>query len=106
MSTMNKQSGFTLVEVLVAVTVMLIIMAATLGAFNDALRVNEAATLYADMDQNLRAGANLMIRDFMQVGQGIPTGGIPVPSGAGALPLNRPSPPLAARRWGSASSCD
>ena len=93
---MKKQSGFSLVEILVAIAVMLVIMAATLGAFNDALRVNEAASLFADMDQNLRAGANLMIRDFMQAGQGIPTGGIPVPNGAGALPLNRPSPPLAA----------
>jgi prepilin-type N-terminal cleavage/methylation domain-containing protein len=93
---MEKQHGFSLVEILVAVAVMLIIMAATLGAFNDALRVNEAATLYADMDQNLRAGANLMIRDFMQAGQGIPIGGIPVPNGGGTLPLNRPSPPLAA----------
>ncbi|MBI1750810.1 MAG: prepilin-type N-terminal cleavage/methylation domain-containing protein [Acidobacteria bacterium] len=96
MIAVEKQSGFSLVELLVAITVMLIIMAATLGAFNDALRANEAVTLYADMDQNLRAGANLMIRDLMQAGQGIPTGGIPVPNGAGVLLLNRPSPPLAA----------
>lgn len=93
---MKKESGYSLVELLVAVAVMLIVMAATLKAFSDALRVNEAASLYADMDQNLRAGANLMIRDFLQAGQGIPIGGIPVPNGAGLQPLNRPSPPLQA----------
>lgn len=90
---MKKQSGFSLIELLVAITILLIVLAATLAAFSDALRVNEAATLYADMDQNLRAGANMMIKDFLQAGQGIPTGGIPVPNGPGVLPLNRPIAP-------------
>jgi len=89
----KRESGFSLVELLVAIAVMMIVMAATLKAFSDALQVNEAASLYADMDQNLRAGANLIIRDFMQAGQGIPTGGIPVPNGPGLQLLNRPMAP-------------
>ena len=89
---MKKQSGFTLVELLVAMAITLVVVAATLGAFNDALRANEAVTLLADMDQNLRAGMNLVIRDLIQTGEMIPTGGIPIPSGAGAQPINRPSP--------------
>src|SRR5207245_4449929 len=80
---MKKQSGFTLVELLVAMTITLVVVATTLGAFNDALRANEAVTLLADMDQNLRAGMNLVIRDLIQTGEMIPTGGIPIPSGAG-----------------------
>jgi hypothetical protein len=43
------------------------------------------------MNQNLRSGMNLMLRDLLQTGQGIPTGGIPIPNGAGTTPLNRPS---------------
>ena len=39
---MKKQSGFTLVELLVAMAITLVVVAATLGAFNDALRANEA----------------------------------------------------------------
>src|SRR5437899_6019902 len=65
---MKKQSGFTLVELLVAMTITLVVVAATLGAFNDALRANEAVTLLADMDQNLRAGMNLVIRDLIHSG--------------------------------------
>ena len=37
---MKKQSGFTLVELLVAMAITLVVVAATLGAFNDALRAN------------------------------------------------------------------
>ncbi len=33
-----------------------------------------------------------MIRDFMQTGQGIPKGGIPIPSGSPSSPIVRPAP--------------
>ncbi len=89
---MNKQSGFTLLELLVAMTITLILVAAALGAFTNVIRVNETITLAADMDQNLRAGMNLMIRDLMQAGSGIPTGGVPIPNGPGAQAVNRPAP--------------
>lgn len=93
---MKRTRGFTLVELLVAVAISMIVLAATLAAFNDALKVNEFATLLADMDQNLRAGVNMIVRDVSQTGTGIPTGGIPCPSGTGALRINRPSPPTTA----------
>jgi prepilin-type N-terminal cleavage/methylation domain-containing protein len=88
---MKQQRGFSLAELLIAIAITTIVLAATLGAFTDALRVNEFATLMADMDQNLRAAVNMMVRDISQTGTGIPTGGLPCPSGAGALPINRPS---------------
>ena len=34
----------------------------------------------------------MFVRDLMQAGRGIPTGGIPIPSGPGATTLVRPSP--------------
>lgn len=89
---MKKASGFTLAELLVALAITLVVVAATLGAFNDALHASQSVTLMADMDQNLRAGMNLIIRDLIQAGEMIPTGGIPFPSGTGAQPINRPSP--------------
>jgi hypothetical protein len=36
---------------------------------------------------------NLMVRDFIQAGQGVPTGGIPIPSGLAAVAVSRPGPP-------------
>jgi len=90
---MMKEDGFSAVELLSAVTVTIIVMIASLGAFNDSLGLNEKATLTADLGQNLQAGANLMIRDFVRAGWGIPTGGIPIPTGAGSSPVKRPGPP-------------
>ena len=60
--------------------------------FKNALDINDAAAQVADSNQNLRAATNLMIRDLMQAGRGIPTGGVPIPSGAGTTLLNRPGP--------------
>jgi prepilin-type N-terminal cleavage/methylation domain-containing protein len=94
--TMKKQRGFSLAELLVAIAITTIVLAATLGAFTDAVRINDFASMLADMDQNLRAAVNMMVRDISQTGTGIPTGGLPCPSGAGALMINRPSPPPAA----------
>ncbi len=89
---MKRQAGFSLIELLVAMTIALIIMATVLSAFSDTMHTNEAVTLMADMHQNLRAGTNLVIRDLIQAGTGVPTGGIPIPNGTGAQPINRPGP--------------
>jgi hypothetical protein len=44
-------------------------------------------------NQGMQAAMSLMVRDFIQTGQGMPKGGIPIPTGAGAAPIARPSPP-------------
>ena len=92
---MNRQSGFTLIEMLVAMAITLVLVLATLSVFDSATRANEASAQLANMNQNLRTGMNLMVRDFLQTGQGIPTGGIPIPNGVGVAPINRPYPPPA-----------
>ena len=79
---LQQQDGFTLVELMMATAITLIVLATATGTFKNALSVNDTATLIADSNQNLRSGGNLLVRDFMQAGRGIPTGGIPIPSGA------------------------
>jgi prepilin-type N-terminal cleavage/methylation domain-containing protein len=88
----HSQLGFSLLELLVAVALLLIVVAATLSAFNQALRANEAVASMADLNQNLRAGMNYMVRDLVQCAEGLPTGGIPIPSGGSNGPINRPGP--------------
>jgi Tfp pilus assembly protein PilW len=89
----RNEEGFSLSEALIAVLVMLVLTAATMSAFNDAIGLHEKSSIIADLEQNLRAGMNLLTQDLINAGWGIPTGGLPIPSGAGVTAVNRPSPP-------------
>lgn len=110
---MQRQKGFSLIEVMIATAVMMIIMGATLTMLTDAIHANEAVTAMADMQDNLRASMNLMVRDLVQAGGGIPIGGISIPFTDPAnnplgLPvppaMNRPSPPTKAYTFPLASA--
>jgi prepilin-type N-terminal cleavage/methylation domain-containing protein len=83
--------GFTLAELLVALALTLIVTGAALTALMDTFRASEASTLTSDVNQNLRVSMNVLIRDLLEAGQGIPTGGIPFPTG-GSTPVVRPGP--------------
>jgi prepilin-type N-terminal cleavage/methylation domain-containing protein len=52
---MKRQAGFSLMEVLVATALMVVIMGTTVRALSDATHANEAVTLMADSQENLRA---------------------------------------------------
>ncbi len=96
---MKKQSGFTLIELMVALGITLVALAATMLAFKDATNTNQSVTLKSDLSDNLRAGMNLLEQDMIQAGTGIPTAGIPIPYtpgpanclGSGGAPINRPN---------------
>ncbi|MGB2653484.1 MAG: prepilin-type N-terminal cleavage/methylation domain-containing protein, partial [Candidatus Acidiferrum sp.] len=96
---MKKQSGFTLIEFMVAMGITLIALATTMLAFKDATRTNQNVSLRSDLGDNLRASVNLLEQDLIQAGTGIPTGGIPIPytagptscPGSGGAPINRPN---------------
>lgn len=92
---MHKQNeaGFTLAELLVSTVVTLMVLAAALGAFADAMRVTDTARETTDTNQNIEVAMSLMVRDFLQAGsQGFPLGGIPIPSGVGVTAITRPAP--------------
>ena len=92
MRTRHSEAGFSLVELLAATTISLVVLATAMGTFKDAVSMNDVATNLADASQNLRGGTNFLVRDLMSAGRQIPTGGIPIPSGVGALPIARPGP--------------
>jgi prepilin-type N-terminal cleavage/methylation domain-containing protein len=89
---MRKQHGFTLMELMVAMAILLTILALTLASLSQTFRANQGVTEMADLEENLRASMTFMTRDLIQTGEGIPTGGIPIPYGPGLLAINRPSP--------------
>lgn len=92
----KRDGGFSLIEVLLATTLLMIIVGVTLQTLTSAIHANEAVTLLADTQENLRASLNYMRKDIIQAGEGIPQGGITIPNSGAAPPvsaLNRPLPP-------------
>jgi type II secretory pathway pseudopilin PulG len=88
---MKKQAGFTMVEFMVAMGVTLVVFAAAVGAIMSTMRSNQNVALTADLNDNLRASLNLVRQDIVLAGEGIPAGGIAIPSGAG-ITVKRPGP--------------
>lgn len=88
----KNEAGFTLAELLVSTVVTLMVLAAALGSFSDAVRITDAARETTDTNQSLEVATTLLVRDLIQAGQGVPTGGIYLPSGNGATAIKRPSP--------------
>lgn len=101
MRTMRKKqaTGFTLIELMIAMGVTITVLGAAMLAFRDASNTNQSVNLRSDMTDNLRASANLVEQDLIETGTGIPTGGISIPSfppdgscgGNSFTNLNRPA---------------
>jgi prepilin-type N-terminal cleavage/methylation domain-containing protein len=86
--------GFSLVELLMAMAITLIVMGATMTALGDAWKATDSANLITGLNTGLRVAMDVIVRDLLQVGQGLPTGRvITIPSGTGATPVRLPGPP-------------
>jgi type II secretory pathway pseudopilin PulG len=91
----SAADGFTLVELLLSMGITLLVLGVTMQALSDALRSNQSAIQVTDMNRTLRAAMDLMTRDLLQVGQGLPPGRvITIPSGGATVRI--PGPPLTA----------
>jgi len=77
--TKRKLTGFTLIELMIAMAVTMILLYAAVITFRDASQTNQVVTQAADMSDNLRNGLDMIQTDLQQAGSGIPTGGIPIP---------------------------
>lgn len=88
------QAGFTIIEMMVAMTLMLVIMGATLGGLADVVKGNDAVISVTTLNDSLRSGMDLMVRDLLQVGSGLPPGhSVTIPNGSGATAIKLPGPP-------------
>jgi prepilin-type N-terminal cleavage/methylation domain-containing protein len=84
--------GFSLLELLVTMAITLVIMGSTMVALGDAWKATDSATLVTNLNGGVRVAMDLIVRDLLQVGQGLPTGrNITIPSGGLAVRL--PGPP-------------
>jgi hypothetical protein len=93
-ATTNRQAGYSLAEMMVAMGMMTVVMGATAAALNSASRMRDSAALMTGVNNSLRTGMDLMIRDMLQIGSGLPPGHvILIPSGSGSVQMNVPGPP-------------
>ncbi|MGE3844385.1 MAG: PilW family protein, partial [Vicinamibacterales bacterium] len=90
----RRQSGFTLLELLVSMVIVLVVTGGALTAFSEALKANDTINQKLQMNDQMRIALDLLVRDLIQTGQGLPTTKvISAPSGGGATAVRRPSPP-------------
>ena len=102
----NRQRGFTLIELLLAMAITTIILGATMLAMSDAIKATESAQQITDLNNGLRTAMDLMVRDLLQVGQGLPGGrSILLPTGAGSLTMQLPGPIGSDYYYDGASFC-
>ena len=88
----GRDAGFGLTEALIACALTLVVVGAGLGALSGGLNLAGQTRVVSDANETMQAAMGLMVRDFIQTGQGLPTGGIPIPSGGTAQPMTRPAP--------------
>src|SRR5947207_11239038 len=80
----HNERGFSLMELLVAVALGLIVLAATTQLFKNGMDATILVTQSSEMQQNARATLNLIAKDVSMAGSGLPSGGLALPFGAGS----------------------
>ena len=87
-------TGFSLLELLVAMALLTLIMGATMAGLSDVMKGNELVMSMASMNNALRAGVDVMVRDLLQVGSGLPSSHVvSIPNGDDSLRVKIPGPP-------------
>ena len=76
--------GFTLLEMMIALSIGLIVIGSAVQLFSQGVDATWVISQKAEMQQNLRAASDLMLKDISLAGAGLPTEqGIALPTGTG-----------------------
>lgn len=84
----NSKQGFTLMELIVAMALGLLVMGAMTSLFKTGLDSTRLIMQRTETQQNMRAAIDLMVKDISMAGAGLPSGGLQLPTGAGAAASN------------------
>lgn len=85
----KTQSGFTLLELLIATIIGLTMMITATAIFRQAMNSMFVITQRAETQQNMRAAIELMTKDISMAGAGLPTGGLQLPPFASLVACNQ-----------------
>jgi prepilin-type N-terminal cleavage/methylation domain-containing protein len=77
----NSEPGFTLLELMVSMALGLIVMAAMASLFKTGMNSTMLVMQRTETQQNMRAAADLLVKDLSMAGAGLPSGGIQLPNG-------------------------
>jgi prepilin-type N-terminal cleavage/methylation domain-containing protein len=80
----KKSRGFSLPELLIAMAVGLVILGAVTQLFKNGMDASRMVSQRAEMQDNVRAAINMISKDVMLAGSGLPPGGLSLPFGGGA----------------------
>ncbi|HEX8815375.1 MAG TPA: prepilin-type N-terminal cleavage/methylation domain-containing protein [Terriglobales bacterium] len=81
----SKSRGFTLMELLISLVVGTIVIGSAVSLFSSAMDATWVENQQAEMQQDLRAASDLLVKDITLAGEGLPLEtGIALPSGGGA----------------------
>jgi prepilin-type N-terminal cleavage/methylation domain-containing protein len=93
----NSRRGFTLIEVLVALAIGTLVLGAAVKLFSQAMGATFVVSQRAEMQQDLRASSDLLIKDISLAGAGLPTAtGIALPQ-SGTKPIYGYAPSCVAK---------
>lgn len=84
LSRRKSSQGFTLIELLVAMSLGLLVVSAGVVMFKKGMDVTSITAQRSQMQLDVRAAEDMMVRDISLAGGGLPNGGVPVPSTAAA----------------------
>jgi prepilin-type N-terminal cleavage/methylation domain-containing protein len=77
----NLKQGFSLMELMVAMSLGLLVMTAMASLFKSGMNSVMLVTQRAENQQDMRAAVDLMTKDLSLAGAGLPSGGIQLPLG-------------------------
>jgi prepilin-type N-terminal cleavage/methylation domain-containing protein len=84
----NSGRGFSLIELLVSMAVGMIVIGTAVQLFSRGMSATFVVSQRAEMQQDIRAASNLLLKDISLAGAGMPAGqAVPLPSGTGIRPI-------------------
>ncbi len=100
----RRTRGFTLLEVMIAMTLGLIVLAGAVMMYRDGLNASWLVTQRAEMQLEVRSAQNILTNDIRRAGYGLTSGGLALVTGANRpiygcdqnkcyLPANNANPP-------------
>lgn len=78
----TKAFGFSLMELMVGMSLGLLIMGSAVQLFTMGMRSTNMVSKRAEMQEDMRAAIEIMTKDISMAGAGLPTGGIQLPNGS------------------------